>query len=42
MTINIQDGLLQLWNSTGIMTFLQPQDPTIENCFEQFLHVHGH
>ncbi len=42
MTINIQDGLLQLWNSTGIMTFLQPQDPSITNCFEQFLHVHGH
>ena len=42
MTINIQDGLLQLWNSTGIMTFLQPQDPNITNCFEQFLHVHGH
>ena len=42
MTINIQDGLLQLWNSTGIMTFLQPQDPSIENCFEQFLHIHGH
>ena len=42
MTINIQDGLLQLWNSTGIMTFLQPQDPSITSCFEQFLHVHGH
>ena len=42
MTINIQDGLLQLWNSTGLMTFLQPQDPSIANCFEQFLHVHGH
>jgi len=42
MTINIQDGLLQLWNSTGIMTFLQAQDPNITNGFEQFLHVHGH
>ena len=42
MTINIQDGLLQLWNSTGIMTFLQAQDPSITNGFEQFLHVHGH
>ena len=42
MTINIHDGLLQLWNSTGIMTFLQPQDPSITNSFEQFLHIHGH
>ncbi len=42
MTINIHDGLLQLWNSTGIMNFLQPQDPSITSCFEQFLHVHGH
>jgi len=42
MTINIQDGLLQLWNSTGIMTILQAQDTSITNGFEQFLHVHGH
>ena len=41
MTINIQDGLLQLWNSTGIMTFIQQADPNITNCFEQFLHMHG-
>lgn len=42
MTINIQEGLLQLWNSTGIMTMLQQPDPAIKSCFEQFLHVHGH
>lgn len=42
MTINIQDGLLQLWNSTGIMNFIQQADPSITNGFEQFLHMNGH
>ena len=41
MTINILDSLHNLWESTGIMTFLQSQDPDITNCFEQLLHVHG-
>ena len=39
--MNIQDGLLKLWESTGIMTILKEPDPNISNCIEQFLHVHG-
>ena len=39
--MNIQDGLLKLWESTGIMTILKDPDPNISNCVEQFLHVHG-
>ncbi|MCM1004005.1 MAG: sodium ion-translocating decarboxylase subunit beta [Candidatus Gastranaerophilales bacterium] len=39
--MNIQEGLMNLWNSTGIVNFVQPADPSIENCFEQFLHMHG-
>ena len=39
--MNIQDGLLKLWESTGIMTILKAPDPNITNCVEQFLHVHG-
>ena len=36
MTISIQDGLLNLWNSTGIVNFVLPADPTIQNSVEQF------
>ena len=39
--MDIQEGLLNLWNSTGIMNFVQPADPTITNAFSQFLHMHG-
>ena len=39
--MNIQEGLLKLWESTGIMTILKEPDPNITNCVEQFLHVHG-
>ena len=39
--MNIQEGLLKLWESTGIMTILKDTDPNITNCVEQFLHVHG-
>ena len=39
--MNIQEGLLKLWESTGIMTILKEPDPNISNCVEQFLHVHG-
>ena len=28
--MNIQEGLLKLWNSTGIMTILKAPDPNIE------------
>ncbi len=41
MAISIQDGLLNLWNSTGIVNFVLPADPTIQNCVEQFLHMYG-
>ena len=41
MTISIQDGLLNLWNSTGIVNFVLPADPTIQNRVEQFLHMYG-
>ena len=39
--MNIQQGLLKLWESTGIMTILKDPNPDITNCVEQFLHVHG-
>jgi oxaloacetate decarboxylase beta subunit len=39
--MNIQEGLLNLWNSTGIVNFVKPADPTITSGFEQFLHMHG-
>ena len=39
--MNIQDGLLELWNSTGIMNFVLPADASIESAFEQVLHMHG-
>jgi len=39
--MNIQEGLLKLWESTGIMTILKDPDPNMTNCVEQFLHVHG-
>ncbi len=41
MAISIQDGLINLWNSTGIVNFVLPADPTIQNCVEQFLHMYG-
>ena len=39
--MNIQQGLQELWNSTGIMTILKAPNPDISNCVEQFLHIHG-
>ena len=39
--MNIQEGLLKLWESTGIMTILKDPDPSITNSVEQILHVHG-
>ena len=41
MTINIQDALAGLWNSTGIVNFVLDKDPNIENCVEQLMHTHG-
>jgi len=39
--MNIQDGLMTLWQSTGIANFVKPEDPTITNAFEQILHQFG-
>ena len=39
--MNINDGLVTLWHSTGIMNFVKPADPSITNGFEQVLHMHG-
>ena len=39
--MNIQEGLLKLWESTGIMTILKDPDPNITNGIEQILHIHG-
>ena len=39
--MNIQEGLMNLWNSTGIVNFVLPADPNITNPFEQILHMHG-
>ena len=39
--MNLQEGLLNLWNSTGIVNFVKDADPTITNGFEQFLHQFG-
>ena len=41
MTVNIQDTLTNLWNSTGIVNFVLPQDPNIVNPIEQIMHTHG-
>ena len=41
MSISITEGLNTLWNSTGIMNFIQPADPTITNCVEQAMHMYG-
>jgi len=38
--MNIQEGLLALWNSTGIMNFVKDADPNLSG-FEQILHMHG-
>lgn len=39
--MNIEEGLLNLWNSTGIVNFVLPADANITNQFEQILHMHG-
>ena len=39
--MQLQEGLLNLWNSTGIMNFIKPADPTITNCVEQIMHQFG-
>ncbi len=41
MSINIQEALTGLWNSTGIVNFVLEKDPNIDNCIEQLMHTHG-
>lgn len=38
--MNIKDGLIELWNTTGLMNFVLPADPNL-NGLEQVLHMHG-
>ena len=40
--MDLKEGLLALWNSTGIMNMVSSADPSITNGFEQFLHQFGH
>ena len=39
--MDVIQGLQNLWNSTGVMNFVQPADPNITNIVEQFMHMHG-
>lgn len=39
--MNLTEGLLNLWNSTGIMNFIKEPDPNITSGVEQFLHQFG-
>ena len=41
MTVNIQDALTNLWQSTGLVNFVLDKDPNIQNCVEQVMHTHG-
>lgn len=38
----LSEGLMQLWQSTGIYNMIDKIDPTITSPFEQFLHQFGH
>ena len=38
--MNIQEGLIALWNTTGLMNFVLPADPNLKGL-EQILHMHG-
>ena len=38
--MDIKDGLIELWNTTGLMNFVLPADPNLSGV-EQFLHMHG-
>ena len=40
--MNFSDGLMSLWQSTGIYNMVEKADPTITNAVEQFLHQFGH
>lgn len=34
--MNFSDGLMSLWQSTGIYNMIEKADPTITNAVEQF------
>lgn len=38
----LSEGLMQLWQSTGIYNMIEKADPAITSGFEQFLHQFGH
>ena len=38
----LSEGLLQLWQSTGIYNMIEKVDPNITGAFGQFLHQYGH
>ncbi|MBR6301308.1 sodium ion-translocating decarboxylase subunit beta [bacterium] len=38
----LSDGLIELWQSTGIYNMIEKADPAITNAAEQFLHQFGH
>ena len=40
--MQLSEGLLNLWQSTGLYNMVTPADPSINNCVEQFLHQYGH
>ena len=40
--MDITDGLLNLWQNTGLYNMMAKPDPTITNAAEQFLHQFGH
>lgn len=40
--MQIAEGLMNLWHSTGIFNMISPADPTITSPVEQFLHQYGH
>lgn len=40
--MNFQEGLIQLWHSTGIYNMVDKVDPAITSSVEQFLHQFGH
>ena len=38
--MNLEEGMLNLWNSTGIMNFVKTADPSLGGI-DQFLHQFG-
>jgi hypothetical protein len=39
--MQLTEGLIKLWESTGLYNIVAPADPTITNTTEQFLHQFG-